>query len=169
MYSHVKWILPVPPARQVTIAMGSVMPIWFDILSRDLTKPPQDEEGMKESIATIKKLIDDEIACGTNVNRIVLGGFSQGSTISLLAALTGSIDLSGLVVLGGRLPLFWRFKQLASERASSIPIFWGHSTSDSIVPFEVGKQSVELLTNELGFLWADDDDTTSKGLTKTIP
>jgi len=142
------------------------MQVWFDLLSTSLTKPPQDEKGMLESAGRIKQLIRDEMSTGTEASRIILGGFSQGGTMSLLSSLTGEfIDLAGVVVLSGRLPLLWKFKEMASERVSSMPIFWAHGTDDRIVPFDVGKKSVDLLTNELGFSFAKDDERTCTALT----
>lgn len=73
----------------------------------------EDEEGMRQSAGMINELIKYEISNGTDPSRIVLGGFSQGATMSLLTGLTGELKLAGLVVLSGWLPLKQKFKQVS--------------------------------------------------------
>ncbi len=65
---------------------------------------------MLNSSALINRIITDEVASGTPPSRILLGGFSQGATMTLLVGLTGEHKLAGLAVLSGWLPLKARFK-----------------------------------------------------------
>jgi len=69
---------------------------------------------MLKSVGMIRELIKHEIDVnGIDPSRIVLGGFSQGGTMSLLTALTGPHKLAGIVVLSGWLPLRHRFKAVS--------------------------------------------------------
>ncbi|KAG5639691.1 hypothetical protein H0H81_005874 [Sphagnurus paluster] len=147
--AHVKWILPHSPTRSVTANMGIEMPSWFDIYSFGFNTD-EDETGMLQSARLINQLITDEVNSGTDPSRIVLGGFSQGATMSLLTGLTGEKKLAGIAVLSGWLPLRSKFKSLASPHASSIPVFWGHGMVDPLVKFQFCKDSSEFLTKELG-------------------
>ena len=69
---------------------------------------------MRDSAGKINELIKHEIeANGIDPSRIVLGGFSQGATMSILTGLTGEHRLAGLVVLSGWLPLKDKFKEVS--------------------------------------------------------
>lgn len=83
----------------------------FDILSFGLNST-EDEDGMRKSARLIQELIESEIRSGTDPSRIVIGGFSQGATMSLLSALTGSRKLAGIAVLSGWIPLKHKFKEV---------------------------------------------------------
>jgi len=147
--AHVKWILPHSPVRSVQANMGMEMPSWFDIYSFGLNTE-EDEEGMIKSAHLINQVITSEIDADINANRIVLGGFSQGGTMSLMSGLTGERKLAGLAVLSGWLPLRNKFKSMASPTASSIPIFWGHGSVDPLVKSQYSKASTDFLVQQLG-------------------
>ena len=76
----------------------------FDVLSFEF-KGPEDEHGIFRSRDEVNKLIAQEINDGVPPNRIVLGGFSQGGTMTLVIGLTTQHKLAGLTVLSGRLPI----------------------------------------------------------------
>ncbi|KAG6828659.1 hypothetical protein H0H92_007128 [Tricholoma furcatifolium] len=147
--AHVKWILPHSPTRSVTANMGMEMPSWFDIYSFGFNTD-EDEKGMLESAGLIKQLITAEVASGVEAGRIVLGGFSQGGTMSLLTGLTGERKLAGIAVLSGWLPMRNKFKSLVSQHATSIPIFWGHGSTDPLVKLQFSTESVKFVTDVLG-------------------
>ncbi|KAG6850927.1 hypothetical protein H0H93_006753 [Arthromyces matolae] len=145
---HVKWILPHSPIQKVTANMGMEMPSWFDIYSFGFNTS-EDEEGMLKSAGLIKQLIQNEIESGIPANRIVLGGFSQGGTMSILTGLTGEVKLAGIAALSGWLPMKGKFKSLASPNAPSIPVFYGHGSIDPLVKPEMCKASADFLASEL--------------------
>ncbi|KAG6845437.1 hypothetical protein H0H87_009345 [Tephrocybe sp. NHM501043] len=147
--AHVKWILPHSPIRSVKANMGMEMPSWFDIYSFGFDTD-EDEVGMLQSARLINQLITTEVESGTDPSRIVLGGFSQGATMSLLTGLTGERKLAGIAVLSGWLPIRNKFKSLASSHASSIPVFWGHGSIDALVKLQFCKSSADFLTEQLG-------------------
>jgi len=55
------------------------MPGWFNIYSLGDIQGKQDEDGMKDSVKTVHKLIKEEIDEGISSERIIVGGFSQGT------------------------------------------------------------------------------------------
>jgi phospholipase/carboxylesterase len=79
-------------------------------------------------------LADLPALLGFRPGPLVLGGFSQGGTTSLVYALTrprsvdGVVNLSGFLVGGG---------DMATEPVAlgNTPLFWGHGTHDPAVPF----------------------------------
>ncbi len=86
----------------------------------------EDEAGMLASVRTISQLIADEVDAGIPSERIVVGGFSQGSAISLLTGLMSERKLAGLVCLSGWLGLSAKAAEFATAQAKSLRIFWGH-------------------------------------------
>ncbi|KAF9567408.1 Phospholipase/carboxylesterase [Agrocybe pediades] len=148
--AHVKWLLPNSPVRPVKANMNMVMPSWYDIYSFGLDGA-EDEEGMLKSAVLINELIRYEIETnGIDPSRIILGGYSQGGVMSVLTGLTGNYKLAGIFVLSGWLPLRTKFKELASENAVSIPIFWAAGNSDPLVKGELNRESLRILNEEVG-------------------
>jgi Predicted esterase len=68
---------------------------------------------MLRSARSIGQLITAEVDSGTDPNRIVLRGFSQGAAMSLLTGLTDERRVAGIAVLSGWLPLRNRFKAVS--------------------------------------------------------
>jgi predicted esterase len=75
----------------------------------------EDEEGMLQSASSINLLISAEIESGTDPSRIVIGGFSQGGTMSLLSGLSCERRLAGIAVLSGWLPLRDKFSGVSAN------------------------------------------------------
>ncbi|KAF5368001.1 hypothetical protein D9758_004394 [Tetrapyrgos nigripes] len=142
--AHIKWILPSANMHPVTANGGMVMPSWFDIISFTERKE-EDEEGMNRSLSQLRELIDAEIAAGIKPERIVLGGFSQGAILSLLAGFTTDVPVAGIIALSGRVPLQDKFKSMILPGALKKPFFWGHGEDDELVKFEYATTSIELL------------------------
>lgn len=153
--SHIKWILPNSPVRHVKANPDPEMPSWFDIICFGLNVE-EDEEGMLKSSALINRIIVDEAASGIPPSRIVLGGFSQGGTMSLLVGLTGEHRLAGIAVLSGWLPLKARFKTMARRDATSLPIFWGHGLADRLVYKQINGAALDFLVKEVGIRYTED-------------
>ncbi|KAH7887483.1 Phospholipase/Carboxylesterase-domain-containing protein [Phlebopus sp. FC_14] len=162
-FPHVKWVLPTAPRMPVTANMSERMTSWFDIYSFDFRydQSEEDRSGMLKSARTIDQLIQKEIDAGVPPERIVLGGFSQGGAMTLLAGLSARGEegvaggkegwkLGGLAVLSGWLPLHSQFREMLSPKATSMPIYWGHGTSDPIVRYKAAQDSVAQLTSNLG-------------------
>lgn len=91
----------------------------YDIYSFGLNTE-EDEDGMLSSANLINQVITSEIDAGIDANRIVLGGFSQGGTISSVTCLTRERKLAGLAVLSGWIPLRNKFKSVRTSYLCSI-------------------------------------------------
>jgi len=97
---------------------------------------------MAKSVAYVESLIDDLVAKGVPVNRIVVGGFSQGHAITLLTGLTSSKyagKLAGLIGLSGYVPIADRIQALRAEHGlpetvGPVPLFIVRGKSDMVVP-----------------------------------
>lgn len=95
-------------------AGGRSIPAWFDIRGErgphvtfeTLTQQNNDEEGMLQSRDFFLSLVRDEVdKHAVPASQVVLGGFSQGSVMSLLTGLTADMQLGGIFCLCGYLPL----------------------------------------------------------------
>ncbi|MBA4108508.1 MAG: carboxylesterase [Leptothrix sp. (in: Bacteria)] len=145
----VRFVFPHAPTRPVTINGGHVMRAWYDIMGTELTRR-EDEQGLRESQATVEALIAREKSRGVPASRIVVMGFSQGCAMALQTGLRHEERLAGIVGLSGYLPLA---AQTAAERHSGnheVPIFMAHGSHDSVVPFDRGTASRDLLQS-LGY------------------
>ncbi|KAI9334286.1 Phospholipase/carboxylesterase/thioesterase [Obelidium mucronatum] len=149
-FPHIKWVLPNAPSIPITLNGGYRMPGWYDIISLDHRNRKEDEKGMLETVDKINQLIKDEIDSGIKSKRIVLGGFSQGSAMSLLASLKTDIKLAGIVGLSGYLPLADKAEELATSANQWTPIFMGHGDSDEVVAHQWGRLSADKLKDGLG-------------------
>ena len=145
----VRWVFPAAPIRAVTVNNGMKMPAWYDIRGMDLLSR-QDEDGLRASIVDVQAVIDREIASGIPASRIVLGGFSQGGVMALLAGLRAPRRLAGLLDMSGYLALAPATAAERSEANRDVPIFMGHGRFDGVVPLAAGTASRDTLAS-LGY------------------
>ena len=132
-----RWVFPAAPIQAVTINGGMEMPSWYDILGMDIVSR-QDEAGLRASAAEIQAVIDREIALGVPASRIILGGFSQGCVMALLAGLRAPQRLAGLLGMSGYLALAHTTEAERSAANRDVPVFLGHGRQDGVVPITAG-------------------------------
>jgi len=140
----VRYVLPHAPTRPVTINAGYVMRAWYDILGTDLARR-EDEEGLRQSLASVEALITRERERGVKASRIVLMGFSQGCAMVLLAGLRHGERLAGLVGLSGYLPLAATTAAERNAANNDVPIFLAHGRSDTVIPIDRALASRDVL------------------------
>lgn len=150
-FDHVNFVLPDAPVRPLTISGGALVPRWFDVFALGNANARQDEDGYWESVQYINKLIENEINKGIDPSKIIVGGFSQGASLSLGVAATTDKKLGGFVSLSG----FFAMKQGISSKYDEInkntPIFHGHGDMDQVINFNYGKSTATYFKEELGF------------------
>jgi predicted esterase len=103
------------------------MPGWYDIkefgnFGADLANRSEDEAGIVRSQKYFHQLIDAEIKSGIPSERIVLGGFSQGGAMSLLAGVTAPNKLGGIFGLSCYLLLNSKLKEASESANGKTPI-----------------------------------------------
>ncbi|GAA6021233.1 hypothetical protein JCM11491_001517 [Sporobolomyces phaffii] len=147
-----KWIVTNAPLRAVTVNNGMRMPAWFDVKRMGGGPADEDVEGMLASIESIQTLVEQEVASGIERDKIVVGGFSQGGILSLLAGLTSEKKLGGVSVFSGYLGLTHenKIKALLSPHAKSTPMFVAHGTHDPVIAHDKAERSIKYLSDELG-------------------
>ncbi|MFZ2652427.1 MAG: dienelactone hydrolase family protein [Burkholderiaceae bacterium] len=145
----VRFVLPRAPVRPVTINGGYEMRAWYDVLGTQIDRR-EDEQGLREAMREVQALIERERARGVAAQRIVLGGFSQGCAMTLLAGLRYPQRLGGLACLSGYLPLAGSTAAERTRANADVPIFMAHGRHDGVIPLERATASRETLV-KLGY------------------
>jgi phospholipase/carboxylesterase len=144
-----RFVFPHARQRPVTINNGFVMRAWYDIRGFGLTSA-EDEAGVRESDALVRKLIEQEISAGVSARCIVLAGFSQGGAMALYSGLRYPERIAGIIALSTYLPLRDSLAKEASPANRDLPILMCHGTRDQVVPEIAGGLSRDLLVG-LGY------------------
>ncbi|KAK0248385.1 hypothetical protein LTS09_016445 [Friedmanniomyces endolithicus] len=147
-FEETKFVFPNAPQIPITVNMGMRMPGWYDISDfGDLATRSDDEAGVLRSQKVFHSLIADEIKNGIPTERIVLGGFSQGGAMSLMAGITSPTKLGGIFGLSCYLLLREKLQSLVpAENPNKVtPIFMGHGDADQVVRYTWGKMTAEKL------------------------
>lgn len=152
-FEEVAFVFPNAPTIPITVNGGMSMPGWYDIKSfGDLAvkemEGGEDEAGIVRSQQYVHSLIRAEaVEKGISSNRIVLGGFSQGGSISILSGLTSPVQLGGIFALSSYLLLRGKIRDMVPTDISNkeTPIFLGHGDVDPLVKYEWGKMTAEKL------------------------
>jgi len=149
----VRWVFPNAPVKPITVFGGQRVRAWFDLLDTGIGRR-EDDAGLRASLVEVQALIDREVARGIPASRIVLGGFSQGCAMTLLAGLRAPERLAGLLGLSGWLPLAATTATERSQANRDVPVFLGHGTADPVVPFALGaaaRDAIAALGNPVEF------------------
>ena len=132
-----------PPAQMVGITVngGEKMPGWFDVYDWPIGVDAKDDpKGLAMSVKRIEKIVTqlqkDE---GIPPSRVVLGGFSQGGAVALMAAYNrrkkDAIPFAGCICMSGWLPMK-DYLDISQESATATPLFWAHGQYDEKILFE---------------------------------
>ena len=109
---------------------------WYRFLG-DTTPEP---EGFLESQRAVGELLDrlpGELP--VRPGPMVVGGFSQGGTMALAFALRHRGRVAAVLNFSGFLADHPNVR-VTPETAAATPIFWGHGTLDTAIPFAVAEQ-----------------------------
>jgi phospholipase/carboxylesterase len=104
-------------------------------------------EGIEEARAAVIEMLDD-LAKEQPLDRLVLGGFSQGAMLALDVALRTSRPLVGAILLSGTVIAEEEWRPLLAKRAG-LPVFQSHGTEDAILPY-AGAERLRDLLGEAG-------------------
>lgn len=144
----IRFVFPHAPTRPVTINGGYVMRAWYDIVSPDFSQRREDAQGVRDSALQIEALIARENARGIADDHIVLAGFSQGGAIALHTGLRHAQRLAGILALSTYVPLADTLAAEAHAANRDVPIFMAHGHGDTVIPYEFGQRSGELLQTQ---------------------
>ena len=143
----VRYSFPDAPVQPVSCNGGQRMTSWMDLQSIPVQPgDPDDVVGLEASRKAIHALIDKEVASGTPSTDIVVGGFSQGGAMALLAGYSYPKPLAAVVCLSGWPVLVDDFLPRVTGGANATtPAFVAHGAQDQVVVPACGAQAKELL------------------------
>lgn len=144
-----------PPANMIGITVngGEKMPGWFDVYDWPIGVDAKDDpKGLAMSVKRVEKIVtqlkEEE---GIDPSRVVLGGFSQGGAVAIMAAYNrrkqDAIPFAGCICMSGWLPMK-NYLDVSEESAASTPLFWAHGQYDDKILFEQQMYGVNKLENE---------------------
>ena len=145
--SRTRYKFPNAPVQPVTCNGGAAMTSWMDLATIPVSLAASDDRrGLESSCVAIHRLLDEIVAAGTPSTDIVLGGFSQGGAMSVLAGYSYSKTLAGVVCLSGWPPLKGEMVARVRNGANAAtPAFIAHGTEDPTVLPECGTRVSGLL------------------------
>ncbi|KAF1962973.1 alpha/beta-hydrolase [Byssothecium circinans] len=104
-FPAVRWVFPDAGLRWCT-AFKENRSAWFDTFSLDRMNNRQDLQvsGLRDGIQLVQTIVEKEVVMlNGRADKVVLGGFSQGSAVALWSIFTGAVMTKGC--LGGFLGL----------------------------------------------------------------
>ena len=147
------FIHPDAPVQPVSspVHQGEEMTSWFDITTWPLgLAEPEGPAGTAETVTNIHSKLEDIEASGVPSNKIVLGGFSQGGAVAILAGLTYPRALGGIVAISGWGLYREGLPERVHEANKATPMHFSVGKGDPIVTFPLTKRSGEILQSILG-------------------
>lgn len=145
VFPSFKWVFPTSKMRY-SVRFKEQMTQWFDMWS---TEEPDErkemqEDGIKESAGLLMAIIARE-AEEISLERIILGGISQGCATAIYALIFGASKLGGFIGLCSWLPVKddieeKTLRSAALNNALQTPVFLSHSKDDIVVPIRNGKK-----------------------------
>merc|ERR1712216_413704 len=132
------WRYPRAPSGPISFHRGRVLPRWCDTWGDpDSTSWVDSPEDVAASIKLVHAVVRE---LAVDPRRVVIGGFSQGAAIALLATLAFPEKFAGCAMFGGWL------SQPTGDTSSgtwihasnaATPVWWGHGERDRSIPAEL--------------------------------
>ena len=109
---------------------------WYRYLAEDRL----DEATLQGSLTAMDGLLAELPAILHLVpGRLILGGFSQGGTVSLAHALTRPGKVNATLMFSGFLPATSQLTEMSASKLRA-PVFWGHGKRDPNIPFALAER-----------------------------
>ena len=154
--SGTRWFFPVAPLSVDTGMPGNPGRAWWHIdmarlqlaMMRGEVRNLAGEtpEGLSHAAnlltQTISALVEHH---NVKVEKLVIGGFSQGAMLTTELALMQDLPIAGLVALSGTLLSKDRWDTGAVSRAERLQVFQSHGTHDTILPYDNAEALRDLL------------------------
>lgn len=139
-----RFVFPHAPMRPVTINGGYVMRAWYDITQSDFARS-HDHDGINDSEAALRALIEREHDLGVSYDKIIVAGFSQGGAVALQTALRFPKRLGGVLALSTYCPSTADPTWSVADSNRTVPIFMAHGSQDNIIPLPIAQISCQTL------------------------
>jgi len=130
----IRFIFPQAPHRPITINGGMSMPGWYDIKGMNI-EDKQDEVGMAESKALLDSLIEQQV-----------------EAVAYHASFRSKHKLAGVIALSTYLAFAEELESERNDINNQTQVLVNHGNFDQVVPIELSKMSVDVLTGDIG-IW----------------
>ncbi|XP_045592210.1 lysophospholipase-like protein 1 isoform X2 [Procambarus clarkii] len=146
IFPHIRILYPTAPLIPYTPSAGCLRHVWFNRHSISLAAP-EDLTTIEPIAEEINKLIDKEVKEGIDVKRIILGGFSMGSSLAMQMGYRFRRDIGGVFVLSSFLNQYSKVYEVLDSSLDSDhpPLFMCHGEKDDVVPYTWGERTFEEL------------------------
>ncbi|XP_012254301.1 lysophospholipase-like protein 1 [Athalia rosae] len=146
-FPHIKVIYPTAPLQPYTANDGEPSTVWFNRLAIKKTLP-DDQASIDSMCKQVSGILDQEVADGIPLNRIVVGGFSMGGALSMQLAYRFKPSVAGCCTMSSFLnDNSLVYKALKTTGVESIPpLLQFHGVRDDLVPIEWGEETFKILT-----------------------
>jgi phospholipase/carboxylesterase len=147
-----RFVFPEAPLSLESLGMPEGRAWWMiDIARFQRVRTPREVEelmsevpaGLADARTAVISMLDD-VDRGLRPSKLVLGGFSQGSMLSLDVALRTDRPLAGVVVMSGALIAAKEWAPLAAKR-EGLPVIQSHGRQDPILPFVAAEKLRDML------------------------
>ncbi|EDV49590.1 lysophospholipase-like protein 1 [Drosophila erecta] len=146
-YPHIKILYPTAPKQKYTPLDGELSNVWFDRKSISIAAS-ESKKSMSQCYDSVNHLIDEEVASGIPLNRIIVGGFSMGGALALHTGYHLRRSLAGVFAHSSFLNrASVVYDSLENGTAESLPeLRMYHGERDTLVPKDWGLETFENLT-----------------------
>lgn len=147
---RINYVFPNAPMSFVS-GIQTMSTSWFDFESIEDIESSYRSEDVFKSSQILKDLIKEQIEkYKVPSEKIIIGGFSQGSVISLVTYATLDVKIGGLISLSGFLPLTDSLRKLSTSVNRDSPFLIGHGKEDDIILPKYADETLNTLYS-LGF------------------
>lgn len=149
-FKHIKVIYPTAPAQPYTPLNGQIRNVWYNI-QKIAYDSPEIKESLDRMSDSLMEIIQVEINAGIPLNRILVGGFSMGGSMSLHLGYRKNFNLGGIFALSSFLsPESEVYDAIAAHRKINIDVpmpelFMAHGNKDPLIPVDWGKKTFQEL------------------------
>jgi predicted esterase len=137
-----KWIIPAAEKMSVSLMGGTNTPAWFDFTGLGVDDDVlEDKKSIMERVQWIHSQLD------AIDGKSVIGGFSQGGMIALIAGITYPKPLGGIIALSTYLPLLKSIQngEIQCLQARNVPILYCHGIQDETLEIKWAQKSAQVM------------------------
>ncbi|KAI8940749.1 hypothetical protein NX059_002014 [Plenodomus lindquistii] len=146
LFPSVKWVFPCASKSYSALDQEDVHQ-WFDMASVQQPQKGSEEQkkGLWESVAALRKVVEDEAAIVGGMHNIILAGISQGCATAIFTMLTSGWGVGGFIGLAGWMPLAREMSDVMNvpgrlREHVSTPVLLQHCRDDEVVPVGNGEE-----------------------------
>ena len=140
---NTKVVLLTAPQAPVSVNGGMVMNSWYDIQLSSQTGSSSNFGDVIKNSVNVRKVVEEEAAkLGNRMDRVMIGGFSQGAVMALYNGLHFGEKIGGIISLSGYL---LPDVEIPDKHSNILLV---HGQIDQVIPIGKTRESY----NRLGFV-----------------